>query len=209
MINMAEKRNCASCKHFQIDGMFGTWCDINDTDYYYNDNNDCLNYENNNIKRDIEMTDKRFINDIKYEQLVDTKGELSTINYRDSVDFYELWEFLNKLNDENEQLKKENERLKSKNKISETIIDTKRFYVKAYPLGYSTGYYYELVDIEDELTDLNGNYLVFKYEDDADDVCEFVNKLNDKNKWLKGELFKANMELLNIKNERIKKEIMR
>ena len=54
------------------------------------------------------MIEKRFINDIDNGRLIDTKGELSTINYSDKVDFYELWEFLNKLNDENEQLKKEN-----------------------------------------------------------------------------------------------------
>ena len=48
---------------------------------------------------------KRFINDIDIGQLIDTKGELSTIDYSDKVDFYELWEFLNKLNDENEELK--------------------------------------------------------------------------------------------------------
>lgn len=53
------------------------------------------------------MTEKRFINDIDNGKLIDTKGELSTINYSDKLDFYELWEFLNKLNDENEQLKKE------------------------------------------------------------------------------------------------------
>ena len=53
------------------------------------------------------MTEKRFINDIDDGKLIDTKGELSTIHYSDKVDFYELWEFLNKLNDENEQLKKE------------------------------------------------------------------------------------------------------
>lgn len=51
------------------------------------------------------MTEKRFINDIDIGQLIDTKGELSTIDYSDKVDFYELWEFLNKLNDENEKLK--------------------------------------------------------------------------------------------------------
>ena len=50
-------------------------------------------------------TNKRFINDIDNGKLIDTKGELSTIHYSDRVDFYELWEFLNKLNDENEQLK--------------------------------------------------------------------------------------------------------
>ena len=53
------------------------------------------------------MTEKRFINDIDNGKLIDTKGDLSTIHYSDKVDFYELWEFLNKLNDENEQLKKE------------------------------------------------------------------------------------------------------
>ena len=53
------------------------------------------------------MSEKRFINDIDDGKLIDTKGELSTIYYSDAVDFYELWEFLNKLNDENEQLKGE------------------------------------------------------------------------------------------------------
>ena len=60
------------------------------------------------------MTEKRFINDIDNGRLIDTKGELSTIDYSDKVDFYELWEFLNKLNDENEQLKKRNEFLKKR-----------------------------------------------------------------------------------------------
>ena len=60
------------------------------------------------------MTEKRFINDIDDGKLTDTKGELSTIHYSDKVDFYELWEFLNKLNDENEQLKKRNEYLKKR-----------------------------------------------------------------------------------------------
>ena len=60
------------------------------------------------------MIEKRFINDIDDGKLIDTKGELSTIHYSDKVDFYELWEFLNKLNDENEQLKKRNEQLKKR-----------------------------------------------------------------------------------------------
>ena len=56
----------------------------------------------------IDMTEnKRFINDIDNGKLIDTKRELSTIYYSDSVDFYELWEFLNKLNDENGQLKQQ------------------------------------------------------------------------------------------------------
>ena len=60
------------------------------------------------------MTGKRFINDIDDGKLIDTKGELSTIHYSDKVDFYELWEFLNKLNDENEELKQQNEFLKKR-----------------------------------------------------------------------------------------------
>ncbi len=66
------------------------------------------------------MTEKkRFINDIDNGKLVDTKGELSTIYYSDSVDFYELWEFLNRLHDENEQLKSEIEKLENENEILE------------------------------------------------------------------------------------------
>ena len=60
------------------------------------------------------MTEKRFINDIDDGKLIDTKGELSTIHYSDKVDFYELWEFLNKLNDENDELKQQNEFLKKR-----------------------------------------------------------------------------------------------
>ena len=69
------------------------------------------------------MTEKRFINDIDNGRLIDTKGELSTINYSDKVDFYELWEFLNKLNDENEQLKQHNTELINKIDFLERIID--------------------------------------------------------------------------------------
>ena len=64
------------------------------------------------------MTEKRFINDIDNGKLIDTKGELSTIHYSDKVDFYELWEFLNKLNDENEQLRKENDMLSCELSVS-------------------------------------------------------------------------------------------
>ena len=69
------------------------------------------------------MTEKRFINDIDNGKLIDTKGELSTINYSDKVDFYELWEFLNKLNDENEQLKQHNVELINKIDFLERVID--------------------------------------------------------------------------------------
>ena len=40
-----KKGKCGYCKHFQLDGMFGTWCDINDTDYLHNNDNNCPNYE--------------------------------------------------------------------------------------------------------------------------------------------------------------------
>ena len=56
------------------------------------------------LKKELHI-ENRFINDIDNGKLIDTKGELSTIYYSDSVDFYELWGFLNKLNEENEQLK--------------------------------------------------------------------------------------------------------
>lgn len=69
------------------------------------------------------MTEKRFINDIDNGKLIDTKGELSTINYSDKVDFYELWEFLNKLNDENEELKQHNTELINKIDFLERVID--------------------------------------------------------------------------------------
>lgn len=78
------------------------------------------------------MTEKRFINDIDIGQLVDTKGELSTIDYSDTVDFYELWEFLNKLSDENEQLKQENCELLKDNKRMVDFIKTKGYTLKDY-----------------------------------------------------------------------------
>lgn len=95
------------------------------------------------------MSEKRFINDIDNGQLIDRKGELSTIDYSDTVDFYELWEFLNKLNDENEQLKhdatvliqsnqdyrRENEQLKSElaeiKRQEQEVIE----YLRAYHKG--------------------------------------------------------------------------
>ena len=29
MMSEKEKTNCGYCKHFQLDGMFGFWCDKN------------------------------------------------------------------------------------------------------------------------------------------------------------------------------------
>lgn len=44
LIKMTEERNCGHCKHLQIDGMFGMWCDKGrnwgDTDADY-----CSDYE--------------------------------------------------------------------------------------------------------------------------------------------------------------------
>ena len=37
--------NCGSCKHFQLDGMFGIWCD-KDRDWESNDG-DCSDWEEN------------------------------------------------------------------------------------------------------------------------------------------------------------------
>ena len=42
---MVEEKCCGYCKHFQIDGMFGVWCDINDADYLKYDDGDCPNWE--------------------------------------------------------------------------------------------------------------------------------------------------------------------
>lgn len=75
--------------------------------------------------------DKRFINDVDNGKLVDTKRELFTIHYYDSVDFYELCEFLNRLDEENEQLKQDDEKyrklsvqLDNRNKelVSENVL---------------------------------------------------------------------------------------
>ena len=42
---MTEKRSCGYCKHLQIDGMFGIWCDIYNHDYVDIDAEKCPNYE--------------------------------------------------------------------------------------------------------------------------------------------------------------------
>ena len=41
-----EERSCGYCKHFQLDGMFGIWCDIHDADWSIYDG-DCPNFERN------------------------------------------------------------------------------------------------------------------------------------------------------------------
>ena len=47
---------------------------------------------------------KRFTINMEYECIDDVNNEIF-INFNDRIDFYKLCEFLNKLNDENEQLK--------------------------------------------------------------------------------------------------------
>ena len=41
-----EKQSCGYCKHFQLDGMFGIWCDIHDADWRIYDS-DCPDFERN------------------------------------------------------------------------------------------------------------------------------------------------------------------
>ena len=53
-----------------------------------------------------------------------------------------------------------------------------RFYVKREPLVISTGDYYVLIDLEHELVDDDGNYLDFKYVDEAETLCKFLNQQN-------------------------------
>ena len=55
---------------------------------------------------------KRFIINMEDECIDDSKEEIF-IDFNDKIDFYKLCEFLNKLNDENEQLKSENQELSS------------------------------------------------------------------------------------------------
>ena len=50
-----------------------------------------------------------------------------------------------------------------------------RFYVYAESLEYGVGYYYILQDNKHELVDDNGESIGFKYEDDADHICYFLN----------------------------------
>jgi len=40
---MTEEKCCGLCKHYQLDGMFGIWCDI--YEYPSHDAENCPNYE--------------------------------------------------------------------------------------------------------------------------------------------------------------------
>ena len=62
------------------------------------------------------MTEKRFTINMEYECIDDAKREIF-IDFNDRIDFYELCEFLNKLVDENEQLKKELEKISLVNEL--------------------------------------------------------------------------------------------
>lgn len=57
-------------------------------------------------------------------------------------------------------------------------VFNERFYIKAVPLGISTGDYYVLVDRDYELVDYYGDFLDFKYVDEAETLCEFLNNQN-------------------------------
>lgn len=56
------------------------------------------------------MTEKRFIINMEDECIDDAKEEIF-IDFNDRIDFYKLCEFLNKLVDENEQLKQQIQQL--------------------------------------------------------------------------------------------------
>ena len=56
----------------------------------------------------------------------------------------------------------------------------KRYWVKATPLGISTGYSFYLIDEKKELTDSDGDYLYFKYEDEAEILCDFLNEQEER-----------------------------
>ena len=55
-----------------------------------------------------------------------------------------------------------------------------RFYVKSMPLIISTGFYYLLIDREQELGTNLDTYLEFDYEEEADKLCKFLNKMNNR-----------------------------
>lgn len=61
------------------------------------------------------MSEKRFTINMEYECIDDAKEEIF-IDFNDRIDFYKLCEFLNKLNDENEQYKILTNELKRQNK---------------------------------------------------------------------------------------------
>lgn len=42
---MTDEKGCGTCKYFQIDGMFGLWCDIHDREWINIEN--CADYEKN------------------------------------------------------------------------------------------------------------------------------------------------------------------
>ena len=39
-----EEKNCGYCKHCQLDGMFGMWCDIHEDEFFHNVEY-CLDYK--------------------------------------------------------------------------------------------------------------------------------------------------------------------
>lgn len=42
---MTEEKSCGYCKHCQLDGMFGMWCDIYNYDWVNIDAENCSYYD--------------------------------------------------------------------------------------------------------------------------------------------------------------------
>ena len=138
---MSEK-NCGHCKHFHLDGMFGIWCDINDTDYLKE--GDCPNFE-----RRLMMSEKRYFK-VEYdeewylfdsskisEQLVKEQSEYGYGVFANSLSPSEICDLVNSLNDENEQLRQQIEEMQNDeqlyaqeilklNKTKEEILNFKK-----------------------------------------------------------------------------------
>ena len=71
---------------------------------------------------------------MEYECIDDVKKEIF-IEFNDSIDFYKLCEFLNKLNDENEQLKKDLKRCREWINSDKCDYETTLAFIKS--KGYS------------------------------------------------------------------------
>lgn len=53
---------------------------------------------------------------------------------------------------------------------------SERFYIEPVPLGISVGFAYQLCDKEKELYELEPDDIIFKYEGEAEVICDFLNK---------------------------------
>ena len=138
------------------------------------------------------MTEKRFINDIDNGKLIDTKGELSTIHYSDSVDFYELWEFLNKLNDENEQLKDKIDALEDDNETYHKSLEILNLYTKRFIPTKCTN----------EFKDCKTNrYYWLDHEGNFEGCLELLNLLDCENELLESENRQLKVRLMEYEEQ--------